>query len=131
MIKFSIKEIRSMITAIRSEDKSERLHALSNIHIIGQVLGQIRTRNELIPYIMETTDHDEIALKEIAKELGNMFNEVGGVDEIQCLISALKTLCESEDAKVRKAVISSLIQLSEKLTNDEFEQKFSGVLIEC
>ncbi|KAH0795101.1 ARM repeat-containing protein [Histomonas meleagridis] len=114
-----------MITAIRGDNKNERLHALSNFHVIAKALGSIRTRNELIPYTLETTDLDEKSLKKIAKELGIMLKEVGGVSEIQCLFKALKTICENEDSSVRNAAVNSLIQIGKSLSSEEFNKSYS------
>ncbi|KAH0791600.1 ARM repeat-containing protein [Histomonas meleagridis] len=124
MSNYSIEEIISMITAIRSENANERLHSLANLHVIARVLGPKRTINELIPYTMETTDHDETALKMIAKELAIMLDVVGGPSNVQTLIDALKLICENEDFDVRNAATDSVVQIGKLLTESDFNTKF-------
>ena len=119
-----------MISSIRSEDKNARMHALSNLHVIAQALGPDRTRNELIPYTIETTDHDENALRRIAKELGLMFKEVGGAKHVSSLTKPLCFLCESEDPRVSKPSIASLVKIGNELSKDELKEIYSPLIRE-
>ena len=130
MSKFSIDEIRTMISSIRSEDKNARMHALSNLHVIAQALGPDRTRNELIPYTLETTDHDENALRRIAKELGLMLAEVGGPQHVSSLTKSLRFLCESEDPRVAKPAIKSLVKIGNGLNKEELKGVYSPLIRE-
>ena len=130
MSKFSIDEIRAMISSIRSEDKNARMHALSNLHVVAQALGPDRTRNELIPYTIETTDHDENALRRIAKELGVMLKEVGGAKHVSSLTKPLRFLCESEDPRVSKPAITSLVKIGNELSKDELKEVYAPLIRE-
>ena len=130
MSKISIDEIREMISSIRSEDKNARMHALSNLHVIAQALGPDRTRNELIPYTLETTDHDENALRRIAKEFGLMLQEVGGAKHVSSLTKGLRFLCESEDPRVSKPSIKSLVKIGSQLSKEELKEVYSPLIRE-
>jgi serine/threonine-protein phosphatase 2A regulatory subunit A len=119
-----LEEIRKMIPAIRSEDKALRLQSLENLPKIAQLLRPQRTRDELIPFTIETPDHDDAALCTIARVLGQMLNEVGGPKHINSLLDALWYICESEDNSIRETAVSSLVSLGKSLPTPECAQTF-------
>ncbi|OHS97142.1 HEAT repeat family protein [Tritrichomonas foetus] len=117
---YDIDEIRKMISAIRTDDHNVRLNALSNLHLIAKVLGPERTRTELIPYTIETTDHNPHDLSIIGEELGKLLNDVGGPSHIKILLEALRTLCENEDILIREPATDSIVKLGKLLTKSEY-----------
>lgn len=48
-----------MIDELKSDDKKKRINSIQNLHTISIALGMERTRNELLPYIMDLMDDDE------------------------------------------------------------------------
>ena len=64
-----------------------------------------RTRNELLPYIMDLMDDDEQILCALAEVLDGSFLEyVGGPLFAPHLLKPLERLCEIEETVVREKV---------------------------
>jgi len=55
-------------------------------------LGPERTRNELLPYIMELLEDDEEVLMALAETLGNLLDMVGGAAHAEHLLRVLEKL---------------------------------------
>ena len=66
-----------------------------------------RTRNELLPYIMDLMDDDEEVLIELGKVLNSQFLEnIGGPLFAPHLFKPLEKLCEVDETLVRDRVSS-------------------------
>jgi serine/threonine-protein phosphatase 2A regulatory subunit A len=66
-----------------------------------------RTRNELLPYILDLMDDEEVILQELALTLDKNFLEyVGGPLYSPHLLKVLERLCEIEETVVRETVSS-------------------------
>jgi HEAT repeat protein len=115
----NVDEIRAIIPAIRSEDQSLRMRSLESLPKIAQVLRSQRTRDELIPFTIDTPDHSFAALMTIARVLGQMLKEVGGRKYISSLLSALSFICENENSDVRASAVSALVSLCKELSPPE------------
>ena len=48
-----------MIDELKSDDKKKRIASVENLSTICIALGTERTRNELLPYIMDLMDDEE------------------------------------------------------------------------
>ena len=77
---------------------------------ISQSLGPQRTRDELLPFVFEAEDEDEV-LTELATQLGNMLAHVGGENYVDHLLSPLEALCATEDVSVRDRAVKSICSL--------------------
>jgi HEAT repeat protein len=124
MTGINVDEIRAIIPAIRSEDQSLRMRSLESLPKIAQVLRSQRTRDELIPFTIDTPEHSPAALITIARVLGQMLKEVGGRKYISSLLSALSFICENENAEVRSAAVSALVSLCMELPSSERSSVF-------
>ena len=72
-------------------------------------LGKERTRNELLPYIIDLMDDDEEILLELANVLdGKFLDYIGGPLFAPHLFKQLERLCEMEEATVRERAIKSI-----------------------
>lgn len=68
-------------------------------------LGKERTRNELLPYILDLMDDDEEILVQLATALdGNFLDYIGGPLYAPHLFKPLERLCEVEETVVRSKV---------------------------
>ena len=68
-------------------------------------LGKERTRNELLPYIMDLMDDDDEVLLILAETLnGSFLDNVGGPLFAPHLFKPLERLCEVEETTVREKV---------------------------
>jgi serine/threonine-protein phosphatase 2A regulatory subunit A len=81
------------------------VNAVKNLSTISIALGKERTRNELLPYIMDLMDDEEEILIVLAQSLdGNFLDYVGGPLFAPHLFKPLERLCEIEETTVRDKV---------------------------
>ena len=84
---------------------SDRIMAIKSLGSISTALGQERTRNELLPYIMDIMDDEEEVLLALAGVLdGSFLDFIGGPLFSTHLFKPLEKLCEVEEATVRDKV---------------------------
>ena len=86
-----------------------RINSVQNLHTIAIALGKERSRNELLPYIMDLMDDDEEVLIELSMILNGQFLEnVGGGLFAPHLFKPLERLCEVEESTVREKAVESI-----------------------
>ena len=74
------------------------MEAVKDLSTISVALGQEKTRNELLPYIMDLMDDEEDVLVELAMALdGQFLDYIGGHLFAPHLFKPLERLCESEE----------------------------------
>ena len=82
---------------------------MKSLHTISVALGVERTRNELLPYILDLMDDDEEILVEMAQTLdGSFLQYVGGPLFAPHLFKPLERLCEVEEPAVREKVSAGI-----------------------
>lgn len=96
----NVDEISTLICNIKSSTMNTRLNALANIPIIAKALGRERTETELIPYVIDITDHTSSCLKKICKSLYKVLEVIPDID-VKLLLDSLKVIGEKEDQEVR------------------------------
>ena len=94
---------------------------------ISESLGPQRTRDELLPFVFEAEDEDEV-LTELATQLGNMLVHVGGENYMDHLLSPLEALCATEDVSVRDCAVNSICNLMSKVPSSIHGKFFFPVL---
>jgi len=113
-----------LIDELRSEDISVRLRSLGQIELIAQALGHARSREELLPFIMDMCDDDDEVLTLIATKLGNMVEYIGGNDYAFYLLRPLEQLVTVEEQVIRDSAIQSLNQVVSAMDNDGLVRHF-------
>ena len=58
-----------MIDELKSVDQKKRINSVKNLGTVAIALGPERTRQELLPYILELMDDDEEVLLTLAEVL--------------------------------------------------------------
>jgi serine/threonine-protein phosphatase 2A regulatory subunit A len=107
--KNTLYPITVMIDELKSDDKKKRVNAVKNLSTISIALGKERTRNELLPYIMDLMDDEEEILIVLAQSLdGNFLDYVGGPLFAPHLFKPLERLCEIEETTVRDKAVDSI-----------------------
>jgi serine/threonine-protein phosphatase 2A regulatory subunit A len=82
-----------------------RVNSVQNLSTISVALGKERTRNELLPYIMDLMDDEEEILIVLAQSLNGQFlDHVGGPLFAPHLFKPLERLCEVEESTIRDKV---------------------------
>lgn len=64
--------IAVLIDELRAEDQKKRINSISSLSTISIALGPERTRNELLPYILDLLEDEEEVLLVLSETLGNM-----------------------------------------------------------
>ena len=94
----------------KQESIEKRSMSVRSLARISESLGPQRTRDELLPFVFEAEDEDEV-LTELATQLGNMLAHVGGENYVDHLLSPLEALCATEDVSVRDRAVKSICSL--------------------
>ncbi|ODM95971.1 Serine/threonine-protein phosphatase 2A 65 kDa regulatory subunit A alpha isoform [Orchesella cincta] len=87
------------------------LHSYSNLATIASEMGVERTRFELIPALKNVFD-DHQNLLEMAEQLGNLTEQVGGPAFSHCLLVPLEYLSGVREPDVRVKALESLKNVS-------------------
>ena len=100
------------------------MNSIRRLGIIAKALGPERTREELIPFLSESTDDEDEALQVLADELGNLIPYVGGPDFAFHLLPPLENLATVEETVVRDKAVESLAKIAESLPASLLEMHF-------
>ena len=96
--------IAVMIDELKSPDQKKRIAAVQNLGTIAVALGPDRTRQELLPYILELMDDEEEVLLALAETLPTQLDNAGGPQFAEYVLRPLEKLCSSEETTVREKV---------------------------
>jgi serine/threonine-protein phosphatase 2A regulatory subunit A len=112
----SLYPIAVLIDELRAEEQKKRVSAIKSLNTICVALGAERTRNELLPYILELLEDDEEVLCALADVLGDQLDSVGGAAQADHLFKVLERLCGIEEISVREKVSLPKSTLKLRLT---------------
>jgi len=101
--------IAVLIDELRHDDVQTRLNAVQQLEHIAIALGPMRTRNELIPFLIESADENDVVLGATAEKLGSLVNAVGGTEYAHTLIKPLEDLLMLDEGTVRDKAMSSIV----------------------
>lgn len=96
--------IAVMIDELKSSDQKKRVNSVKNLTTVAVALGQERTRQELLPYILELMDDEEEVLVSLAEILPSQLDNAGGPQYAEHVLRPLEKLCASEETTVREQV---------------------------
>ncbi|QDZ19227.1 ARM repeat domain-containing protein [Chloropicon primus] len=113
--------IAVLIDELKNDDIVIRLNSLRRLTIIAKALGPERTREELIPFLSESTEDEDEALTVLAEELGNFVPVVGGVKFAFHLLPPLESLATVEETVVREKAVESLCKIAEQMDGGALE----------
>lgn len=105
----SLYPIAVLIDELRDDDQKKRITAIQSFATICIALGPERTRNELLPYILELLEEDEEVLTALAEVLGTVLDHVGGPSQAEHLLRVLERLCLIEELAVREKVTTNFL----------------------
>ena len=100
-------QIALLIDQLKHEDTQQRINACKELVKVSQALGPERTRNELIPFLSESTDDEDGVLCVVAQKLGEMVDCVGGTEYIHVLLEPLELLATVEESSAREIAVKS------------------------
>ncbi|GMM52132.1 protein phosphatase 2A structural subunit [Starmerella bacillaris] len=98
-----------LIDELKHDDVAVRVAAMKRLSTVALALGEERTRDELVPFLLDVAkeDEDEI-LTVLGEQLGQFSDYVGGPEYLYVLLDVLANLAVSEEPIVRDTAIKSL-----------------------
>lgn len=116
--------INVLTEELRNEDVQARLKSITKLSTIALALGSERTRNDLLPFIMETVyDEDEVLLA-LAEQLGGFIPLVGGKHHAHLLFSPLESLACIEETVVRDKAVEVMNRVANNIPKEHNESFF-------
>ncbi len=112
----------ALIEKLKSDDTCARVEATKMLCVLAEALGPERTRDELIPFVTESTDDDDEVLVAAAEELGKMVKFLGGNEHAYLLLEPLEALV-AEELAVREMAIESFLKVSKDLSEEDKTSK--------
>ena len=100
----SLHPLAILIDELKSEDVVLRLNAIRRLSTIALALGADRSREELVPFLMESLDDEDEVLLALAEELGGFTEYIGGPQYAHLLLGPLENLAAVEETLVRDKV---------------------------
>ena len=79
-----------------------RLNSISRLSTIAAALGPERTRNELVPFLVDMNDDDDECLMAVAEHIPSLVTSVGGDEFVHALLLPLESLSTVEETVVRQ-----------------------------
>uniref|UniRef100_A0A7S2WVY8 Phosphatase PP2A regulatory subunit A/Splicing factor 3B subunit 1-like HEAT repeat domain-containing protein n=1 Tax=Rhizochromulina marina TaxID=1034831 RepID=A0A7S2WVY8_9STRA len=103
-----LAEIAKLLDDLKDDEIQTRVAATTQLSRIALALGPERSRDELIPFLVESVDDEDEVVMEIGKELANMIPLVGGAEHAHLLLEPLRRLALVEDRGVREQAVQSI-----------------------
>lgn len=125
------EEALRQIEHLRSDDLSLRISAARKLTTISAALGPDRTREELLPFLMDGVDDEDEVLEAIAASLGDLIPFVGSTPEKNygaSLLGPLELLLAVEESAVREKAAESAIKVANSLSDEEYRVEFVGMI---
>mmetsp|Transcript_7929 Transcript_7929/g.19493 ORF Transcript_7929/g.19493 Transcript_7929/m.19493 type:complete len:657 (-) Transcript_7929:251-2221(-) len=122
------EEARQAIDMFRGDDMAARVKAASRLEAVASVLGEQRTREELLPFVTDGTDDEDEVLLALANSLGKLIPLVGGGRYAHTLLPPLELLLTVEENSVRDAASASTLVVAKALSESAFLEKYVPML---
>jgi len=120
---------RRIIEMLRGADVSCRISAANKLEEVAAALGQTRTREELLPFLMDGVDDEDEVLAAIALSLGKLMPYVGGPKHIFALLAPLEMLLAVEEIIVRENASRSMETISQSLPLNVYLSEYAALLV--
>mmetsp|Transcript_15627 Transcript_15627/g.29478 ORF Transcript_15627/g.29478 Transcript_15627/m.29478 type:complete len:669 (+) Transcript_15627:150-2156(+) len=122
------EEARLAIDNLKGDDVEERIAAANKLDIVAKILGEERTRMELLPFIEDRIDDEDDVLAAVASSLGKLVPLVGGPYHVRSLLVPLEMLLSVEETTVRENAQKSALAVSEALPSDHFHSEYTEMI---
>ncbi|QLL34053.1 hypothetical protein HG536_0F03780 [Torulaspora globosa] len=114
-----------LMDELKHDDISNRVEAMKKLDTIATALGPQRSRDELIPFLMEVAQDDEDEVFAVlAEELGKFVPFIGGPEYATLLLPILEILASTEETLVRDKAVESLNEIAGELSQDQLFHDF-------
>lgn len=115
-----------LMDELKHDEVSNRVEAMQKLKIIARALGPQRTRDELIPFLIDVAqdDEDEVFVV-LAEQLNDTFIPfVGGVEYCKYILPPLEILASTEETLVRNKAVESLNYVASKMSREQILADF-------
>lgn len=114
-----------LMDELKHDDIANRVEAMKKLDTIAVALGPVRTREELIPFLVEVAQDDEDEVfAALSEELGKFVPYVGGPEYATILLPPLNILASTEETLVREKAVDSLNRIAEELSQEQLFHDF-------
>lgn len=113
--------IAVLIDELRHEDVQIRLNSVQQLEHVAIALGPSRTRSELIPFLIECADENDVVLAATAEKLGHMVDAVGGGEFASFLLGPLEDLLVLDELSVRENALNSISTIISRMPTRQVE----------
>lgn len=121
----SLYPLALLMDELKHDDIANRVEAMKKLDTISVALGPVRTREELIPFLVEVAQDDEDEVFAVlSEELGKFVPYVGGPEYATTLLPPLNILASTEETLVREKAVDSLNQIAEQLSQEQLFHNF-------
>jgi serine/threonine-protein phosphatase 2A regulatory subunit A len=121
--------IAQLVDQLRHDDVHHRINAVKSLSSIASALGPDRTRDELLPFLTESTDDEHDVLVIIAEKLGDLVRYVGGKEYVYLILQTLEILLMNDQVHVREAAILSTETCADFMTPEHFKHYYIPFVI--
>ncbi|KAH7819998.1 putative protein phosphatase 2A regulatory subunit A [Monocercomonoides exilis] len=104
-------QVANLMDCLRADDIQLRLRSVRNLSLIADTIGPERTRNELLPYLIDCFNDDDEVLVAYGEEIGKLVPQVGGNGWAHTLLQPLEQLAILEDALVREKALVAICSI--------------------
>lgn len=122
-------QIALLIDQLKHDDVQLRINASKSLFRIANALGPERTREELIPFLSQSSDDEDEVLFTIAEKLGELVSCVGGEEFAFCLLEPLELLSTVEESTVRDAAIKTIDAIVSVLPEDHLGRYYAPFVV--
>lgn len=122
-------QISVLIDQLKHDDPQLRTNASKHLIQIAKALGPERTRDELVPFLNESTDDEDEVLHTIAEKLGDFVPFLGGNEYAYCLLDPLEILGAVEESSVREAAVKSIEKIVLEMPEEHIYNYFIPMLL--
>lgn len=122
------EEARQAIEMLRGDDVAGRVAAVQRLESIATVLGERRTREELVPFLTESVDDEDEVLFALADALGKLIPFVGGKQFAHVILQPLELLLTVEESTVRDKAIESTMAVADMMEQNQFRQQYAEMI---
>jgi len=114
---------------LKDDDYETQIASINRLTTIAHALGPHRTRQELIPFLLEYSrqDNDE-AQTAVATQMSEMLPYIGGPTYGTVLLPLLEKLAGAEECVIINAAVKSLVEIVGQLPKKDVTTKFIPVL---
>jgi serine/threonine-protein phosphatase 2A regulatory subunit A len=121
-------QVAILVDQLKHDDVQQRVNAFSNLERIASALGHERTRDELIPFIADSIEDEDVVISVIADKLGPLAAYLRGTDYLHVLIRPLELLVCGEESQIRDKALQSAEEIVARMNEEQIVRHFMPLI---